>query len=153
MKLAWEGRSRDVRIEGDAVLIDGRRLSFADSAGEGGERQIWLDGRRHAVVLASDGSRVLVFCGGRTFAFERGEARRARTAEASGDLLAPMPGRIRRALVGEGERVERGQVVLVLEAMKMEHAIRAPRGGVVARLPHAEGDLVEAGAELALIEG
>lgn len=153
MKLAWGSRTRDVRIEGKAVSLDGRALSFTEVAGEGGERQIWLDGRRHAVVVEADGPRVLVFCEGRTFAFERGEARRTRTAEHSGDLVAPMPGRVRRALVGEGERVARGQVVLVLEAMKMEHAIRSPRDGVVARLNHAEGDLVEAGTELALIEG
>jgi 3-methylcrotonyl-CoA carboxylase alpha subunit len=153
VKVAWGSRTRDVRIEGKAVSLDGRALSFKQSAGEAGERQIWLDGRRHTVVVATDGSRVLVFCEGRTFAFERGEGRRARAAEHSGDLVAPMPGRVRRALVGEGERVARGQVVLVLEAMKMEHAIRSPRDGVVARLNHAEGDLVEAGTELALIEG
>ncbi len=63
-----------------------------------------------------------------------------------------MPGRVRRTLVRPGERVAQGQVVLILEAMKMEHAIRAPRDGVVARLAHAEGDLVEAGTELAAIE-
>jgi len=153
MKVSWNGRTRDVRVEGISVLLDGRRLCLAESAGEGGERQIRLDGSRHPAVVRADGSRVLVFCEGRTFVFERGEARRSRVGEPSGDLLAPMPGRIRRALVGEGERVTRGQVVLVLEAMKMEHAIRSPRDGVVARLAHAEGELVEAGAELALIEG
>ena len=153
VKLAWGGRTRDVRIEGKAVSLDGRAVSLAESAGEGEEKQIWLDGRRHAVAIALDGPRVLVFCEGRTFAFERGEARRARAADQSGDLIAPMPGRVRRALVEKGERVARGQVVLVLEAMKMEHAIRSPRDGVVARLNHAEGDLVEAGTELALIEG
>jgi 3-methylcrotonyl-CoA carboxylase alpha subunit len=153
VKLAWGCRTRDVRIEGETVFLDGRAISFSESAGDGGERRIWLEGRRHTAAVAADGPRVLVFCEGRTFAFERGEARRTRTAEQSGDLLAPMPGRVRRALVGEGERVARGQVVLVLEAMKMEHAIRSPRDGVVARLVHGEGDLVEAGTELALIEG
>jgi 3-methylcrotonyl-CoA carboxylase alpha subunit len=62
-----------------------------------------------------------------------------------------MPGRIRKTLVEPGDSVERGQVVLVLEAMKMEHAIRAPRDGTVTRLDHAEGDLVEAGTVLAEI--
>jgi biotin carboxyl carrier protein len=63
-----------------------------------------------------------------------------------------MPGRVRKALVQPGERVEKGQVVLVLEAMKMEHEIRAPRAGVIVRLTHREEDLVEAGTELAVIE-
>jgi 3-methylcrotonyl-CoA carboxylase alpha subunit len=62
-----------------------------------------------------------------------------------------MPGRIRKTLVRRGDPVERGQVVLVLEAMKMEHAIRAPRDGIVTRLDHVEGDLVEAGTALAEI--
>ncbi|HEV2064414.1 MAG TPA: acetyl-CoA carboxylase biotin carboxyl carrier protein subunit, partial [Thermoanaerobaculia bacterium] len=52
----------------------------------------------------------------------------------------------------EGDRVEKGQVILVLEAMKMEHAIRAPGAGVVARFFHGEGELVDAGTELAVIE-
>jgi 3-methylcrotonyl-CoA carboxylase alpha subunit len=64
-----------------------------------------------------------------------------------------MPGRIRRAFVAPGERVEKGQVLMVLEAMKMEHAIRAPREGVVSRLPHAEGELVEAGVVLVEMGG
>ncbi len=64
-----------------------------------------------------------------------------------------MPGRIRRISVPRGETVKKGEVVLVLEAMKMEHAIRAPRDGVVTHLPHGEGDLVDAGAVLAEISG
>ncbi|MGH9364366.1 MAG: acetyl-CoA carboxylase biotin carboxyl carrier protein subunit, partial [Thermoanaerobaculia bacterium] len=66
-------------------------------------------------------------------------------------LIAPMPGRVRKTLVAQGERVEKGQVVLILETMKMEHAIRAPESGQVVRLTHREGDLVEAGTELAVI--
>ena len=62
-----------------------------------------------------------------------------------------MPGRVRRLLVEDGARVARGDVLLVLEAMKMEHAIRSPRDGT-ARLRVAEGDLVEAGIELATVE-
>jgi propionyl-CoA carboxylase alpha chain len=62
-----------------------------------------------------------------------------------------MPGRVRRISIPRGERVAKGDVVLVLEAMKMEHAIRAPRDGVVTRLDHREGDLVDAGAVLAEI--
>jgi 3-methylcrotonyl-CoA carboxylase alpha subunit len=59
-----------------------------------------------------------------------------------------MPGRVRRVLVVGGAAVERGQPLLVLEAMKMEHSIRAPRDGVVRRVCVAEGELVDAGVEL-----
>jgi biotin carboxyl carrier protein len=62
-----------------------------------------------------------------------------------------MPGRVRKTLVRPGERIAKGDVVLVLEAMKMEHAIRAPQNGIVTRVDHRDGDLVEAGAVLAEI--
>ncbi len=76
-------------------------------------------------------------------------SRRAAAVEHLDGLAAPMPGRVRRLVAAEGSAVARGDVLLVLEAMKMEHAIRAPRDGVLERFRVAEGDLVEAGAELA----
>ncbi len=63
-------------------------------------------------------------------------------------LAAPMPGRVVQVLVAAGAAVTRGQPILVLEAMKMEHTIRAPADGIVAALRYAAGDLVEEGAEL-----
>jgi propionyl-CoA carboxylase alpha chain len=70
---------------------------------------------------------------------------------APGTLLAPMPGSVIRVAVSEGDTVERGQPMLWLEAMKMEHQILAPAAGVVATL-HAEvGSQVETGAVLAVV--
>jgi propionyl-CoA carboxylase alpha chain len=70
---------------------------------------------------------------------------------APGTLLAPMPGSVIRIAVSEGDTVERGQPMLWLEAMKMEHQILAPAAGVVATL-HAEvGSQVETGAVLAVV--
>ncbi|MEV5751790.1 biotin carboxylase N-terminal domain-containing protein [Actinoallomurus sp. NPDC052308] len=70
---------------------------------------------------------------------------------APGTLLAPMPGSVVRVAVREGDTVERGQPVLWLEAMKMEHQILAPAAGVVTAL-HAEvGRQVETGAVLAVV--
>ena len=59
-----------------------------------------------------------------------------------------MPGRVAQVLVAEGAAVRRGEALMVIEAMKMEHTIAAPRDGVVARLAYAVGDPVEEGAEL-----
>ena len=88
-----------------------------------------------------------------SYAFER--VRTAKRAAAGGehgaDLLAPMPGRVRKVCAAAGDRVERGMVLIVLEAMKMEHAIRAPQDGMLKRLLVKEGDLVDAGVELAEI--
>jgi acetyl/propionyl-CoA carboxylase alpha subunit len=69
-----------------------------------------------------------------------------------GSLHAPMPGRIVKVLVGEGEDVTDGQVVIVLEAMKMEHSLRAPYDGVVRSVNAAAGDQVGAGHVLVVVE-
>jgi 3-methylcrotonyl-CoA carboxylase alpha subunit len=67
---------------------------------------------------------------------------------AAGRLTAPMPGRVVQLFVTAGEVVRRGQALLVIEAMKMEHTIAAPYDGTVAAVPYAVGDLVEEGVEL-----
>ena len=59
-----------------------------------------------------------------------------------------MPGKVVQLFVAAGEPVRRGQPLLVIEAMKMEHTIAAPRDGKVAAVPYAIGDPVEEGAEL-----
>ncbi|NOY26114.1 MAG: acetyl-CoA carboxylase biotin carboxyl carrier protein subunit [Oligoflexia bacterium] len=73
-----------------------------------------------------------------------------RLADASGasGVKAAMPGRIVRVLVAKGDPVSKGQPVLVVEAMKMENELKAPRDGVVRTLLVASGDLVETGAVL-----
>ncbi len=71
-----------------------------------------------------------------------------RTIRAAGKLTAPMPGRVMRLLVEPGAKVRRGEPLMVIEAMKMEHTITAPADGVVAAVRFAAGELVEEGAEL-----
>jgi propionyl-CoA carboxylase alpha chain len=69
-----------------------------------------------------------------------------------GSLLAPMPGAVVRVAVAEGDTVRSGQLVCVLEAMKMEHPVTAPADGVVRTLPVRAGTQVEAGALLAVVD-
>jgi len=66
----------------------------------------------------------------------------------TGTLASSMPGRVIKVLVSEGDRVEQGQGVLILEAMKMENEIKAPRSGVVSSLHVSEGDSVESGVTM-----
>ncbi|GAA4068069.1 acetyl/propionyl/methylcrotonyl-CoA carboxylase subunit alpha [Nonomuraea soli] len=70
---------------------------------------------------------------------------------APGSLLAPMPGSVLRVEVEPGDHVDAGRVVVVLEAMKMEHQIVAPASGVVSEVAVEKGRQVEAGAVLAVI--
>ena len=76
----------------------------------------------------------------------------ARTVVASGDIKAPMPGKVLQVLVNAGDTVEEGQALLVLEAMKMENVIRAPRSGVIAGVQAQVGEAVEKAATLVTYE-
>ncbi len=146
---------REVRVEDRAAILDGRRLAFERVDRGGVLTGIRIDGKEHPVVTAVEGGRLWIWCDGVASAFERVSAERsvagASGKDAGGGLISPMPGRVRRLLVADGARVARGDVLLVLEAMKMEHAIRSPVDGIV-RLRVAEGDLVEAGVPLAAVE-
>jgi propionyl-CoA carboxylase alpha chain len=75
---------------------------------------------------------------------------RSRAAE-SGSLLAPMPGSVTRIAAAPGERVRAGQLVVVLEAMKMEHQIAAPAAGLLTELRVRQGSQVNAGDVLAIV--
>jgi biotin carboxyl carrier protein len=67
-------------------------------------------------------------------------------------LAAPMPGKVVRVLAAKGDRVKARQPIVVIEAMKMENELRALSDGVVAEVLVGEGQLVEAGTQLALLE-
>jgi len=73
-------------------------------------------------------------------------------ADAAASLTAPMPGTVVKVLVEEGQEVEEGQLLLVLEAMKMEQPVSAPHAGVVHSLPFGEGSLVPGGVVLAEVQ-
>jgi propionyl-CoA carboxylase alpha chain len=73
-------------------------------------------------------------------------------AVASGSLLAPMPGAVIRVEVEQGQQVEAGQPVLVLEAMKMQHTVTAPHAGTVTQIDVRPGAQVAAGEVLAVVE-
>ncbi len=70
----------------------------------------------------------------------------------AGSLTAPLPGRIARVLVEEGESVSTGQVLIVVEAMKMEHPIASPIDGFVTSIPYSENQLVDEGASCIFVE-
>jgi biotin carboxyl carrier protein len=94
---------------------------------------------------------VLVALEGRVHAFATGAEAAAGTAVAragSGVVVAPMPGKIVAVLVQPGDTVEPGQLLVVLEAMKMETTLAAEIGGTVAAVHGAAGSMVDAGAVL-----
>lgn len=102
----------------------------------------------HVVYTAPSGPQHLVV-DGRAYRIADAAAKRTRRAvHDSGGLVAPMPGTVLELRVAEGDKVTQGQVLLVVEAMKMEHAIKASRAGTVSRLALVEGQRVGAGEVL-----
>ena len=65
-----------------------------------------------------------------------------------GSLVSPMPGKILKVLVRESDLVKKGQGLVILEAMKMEHTIKSPKDGSVSKILFNEGDLVDGGVSL-----
>jgi biotin carboxyl carrier protein len=82
----------------------------------------------------------------------RGRRHGALEAEGRQQIIAPMPGKIVRVLVQAGDKVEAGQGLIVVEAMKMQNEIRSPKSGTVERLLAKEGQPVNAGQVLAWID-
>lgn len=92
-----------------------------------------------------------VFVRGRVFRFDvtSEQQRRAAGAGLHGDqLVAPMPSTVVKVLVEVGQHVQRGDVLIKIEAMKMEMPVRAPHDGTVAAVHCREGELVQAGTRL-----
>ncbi len=111
------------------------------------------DGQPMAAVSGfRDEERVVVFHEGQAFAFDRSARGSVGAAAGDGAILAPMPGKVTSVEVSAGDAVTKGQRLLTLEAMKMEHGLVAPFDGVVAELNAVAGAQVQVDAVLARIE-
>jgi 3-methylcrotonyl-CoA carboxylase alpha subunit len=130
----------DLRV----ALSHGGGTSLVDAAGDPP-----LEG-----IATAAGEIVLVFSAGQAFAFTLPGAGggAAGGAASDGALLSPMPGRVISVEVRQGDRVAKGQKLLTLEAMKMEHSLVAPFEGVVAELDAVEGGQVSEGTLLVRVE-
>ena len=114
-----------------------------------------FNGDAHRFLVHGDPGRLLVHDGTRRLHLEPVEVyRRDSDASAAQDdqVRAPMPGRVVVVRVAQGDKVVAGQELLVVEAMKMELALKAPRDGVVAGVSAAVGDFVEADVVLVALE-
>lgn len=110
------------------------------------------DGAHSAIALRL-GNVCTVSYRGRIYTIEKGGAvPRPAAATSSGIVHAPMPGQVVEVLVREGDPVSAGQKLLVLEAMKMQHAVTAAFDGVVKRLPVSRGQQVREAELLVMVE-
>jgi 3-methylcrotonyl-CoA carboxylase alpha subunit len=111
------------------------------------------DGPARTAWGTTAGTARWVFIDGNVYVIERGrEGERPRTRSHGGSLAAPMPATVRKINVAPGDPVKPGEVLIVLEAMKMELPVRAPAAGVVKALLCSEGELVQPGVPLVTLE-
>ena len=141
------GAEHSVEIGEDGVSIDGAAVpvtALRDGEVRAGDCRVWI---------AREGDTRWVFAGGQVFTFtvQRAAGRATRGPRHDGGLSAPMPATVVRMAVAPGDRVRAGDVVVVLEAMKMELPIRAPIDGRVVSVHGRQGELVQPGHDLVQI--
>jgi acetyl/propionyl-CoA carboxylase alpha subunit len=140
--------------DGLRATVDGERLDVVAGAVTAERVVLTVDGVRRAVDVHRVGDNVWLDSAlGATELTEVERFPEPVAEEAAGSLHAPMPGTVVRVEVEEGAEVTAGTVVVVLEAMKMEHAVRAPYDGVVSALHATVGAAVDTGHVLAVVAG
>ncbi|NNM00572.1 MAG: ATP-grasp domain-containing protein [Gammaproteobacteria bacterium] len=153
-----------LRVDGDAVAvpvevidgaarfrvqIDGHWIA-ASATLDGTTMLADIDGHRQRVTVVAHDELFSVFTasGALTCAIDRPDLGEADGDAGAGGFIAPMNGRVVALLAAAGARVEKGEPLMVLEAMKMEHVVGAPEAGRVVEFFYQPGDLVDGGATL-----
>ena len=137
-------------VDGRAVEADAVRISpFAYS--------IIVGGQSFELTAEESPEGLLVRTNGREFRVDIVDPRSWRRRHGAGielegrqQLMAPMPGKVVRVLVAAGQKVEAGQGLLVIEAMKMQNEVRSPKSGTIEKVAR-EGQTVNAGEILAIV--
>ena len=139
---------------GYRLALPGGEMLANGEVDEGGTLWADLNGLRVSAAVVHDGDNVSILSGGRAYRIVRVDpmALRDYDLEEGGKVTAPLPGKIVQVLVQAGAAVNKGDPLLILEAMKMEHTIAAPRDAIVASIPYAAGEQVEEGTELIAFE-
>ncbi len=166
LEILINGRRRSLELE-DAAPANGTRAFVLDSTPasadisevEPGVYSVLIGGRSYEVKIepAAEGG-YYAGVNGRRYAVQVRDPRRlsqrrgALDTEGRQRVTSPMPGKVIRVLIREGEQVEAGQGLLVVEAMKMQNEIRSPKSGRVVALRVTEGAAVTGGETLAEVE-
>ncbi len=160
MKSVWRDgdRVREVELKSlgagrYAVNIDGAAFEVAAELTSDGRLRLTSDTGTTVAEVTAAGTQRFVRLGTLEFVLHREASGRRGGAAAQGGMEAPMPGVITKVMVEVGAEVEKGQPLVALEAMKMEHMIRAPRAGKIKRIAASPGQMVQAGAVLVELEG
>jgi biotin carboxyl carrier protein len=142
-----------VSVDGNEFLVDGKKTGRTNYS-------LIVDNRSFEIEVdhAEDEYRVLV--DGRNYHVNVVDERRVRVGGAQSEIQlqgrqkvsVPMPGKVIAVLVSEGDSIEKGQGLVIVEAMKMENEVRSPIAGEVKEIKVKAGDAVEGGAVLLIVE-
>ncbi len=157
MKLKRAGDPREIEVEivsqeADSIRarIDGHEVVAAMQPLPAGGAILTVNGRRYRVFGARRDESILIGLGPQSFELVEAGDQASRHARrmAAPEVIAPMPGKVLKVMVKEGDRVAAGDVLVVLEAMKMETTLVAEGDAIVKRVRVAEGAMVDHGAVL-----
>ena len=168
LRAQLSGTDHDVTLDlsGDAVAaeVDGRHYEVAVRELGRGEYLLISKARVYKCRVEqkhdpSAGESFAIVLRGRNYDVAIIDPKRLRSGQSSAahhsgaaEIISPMPGKIVRLLVKAGANVEAGEGIIVVEAMKMQNEMKAPKAGVVVSINAAEGATVRAGDVLAVIE-
>jgi biotin carboxyl carrier protein len=142
-----------ISVDGNEFIVDGKKTGRTNYS-------LIVDNRSFEIEVDNTEDEYRVLVDGRSYRVNLIDERRARVNGTEGSvqlrgrqpISVPMPGRVIAVLVSEGDTVEKGQGVLIVEAMKMENEVRSPISGEIKEIRVKPGDTVEGGAVLAVIE-
>jgi biotin carboxyl carrier protein len=142
-----------VSVDGNEFLVDGKKTGRTNYS-------LIVDNRSFEIEVDHSDDEYRVLVDGRNYHVHLVDERRVRVggsqpgADPQGrqSVSVPMPGKVIAVLVAEGDAVERGQGLVIVEAMKMENEVRSPIAGVVKEIRVKPGDTVEGGAVLLVVE-
>ena len=155
-RIEINGRDGNVLIDGTPARIDSSWLSGSEH-----NLSLVLDGRSFDLRIEEHDDSLVVIHAGRRVACTVTDEHLADLKKLAGladkpkgrtVVKSPMPGLIVKVLVSSGDSVEKGDRLLVVEAMKMENEVKAPRAGRITQIHAAKGDAVTAGKELLVID-
>ncbi|MBB4003535.1 acetyl-CoA carboxylase biotin carboxylase subunit [Aurantimonas endophytica] len=131
-----------------SVAAEGETLDLTVMGADAEGARVSVDGHVFDAGIACDADGQTVFLEGEAHRFRHYSAVAHAEEEGSDRIIAPMPGLVRLVRVQAGDAVKKGEALVVIEAMKMEHSLVSPRDGVVGEVVVAIGDQVEDGALL-----
>jgi biotin carboxyl carrier protein len=150
-RILWNGQENDLKslkLENGVLsgVVNGETVTLSVMTDPDGRiASAIVNGRPEAVFAATKGEHTWLQLDGQVqlFQFSRGREGASSEHESDGSVKSPMPGKILELMAGVGDSVEKDQVLVLMESMKLQVEIRSPFDGTVASCPVSVGDMVD----------